>query len=196
MWHSFLMLFVVRSFGPGDYIVPDGQKDLTVDRIELLTTVGYGKNGRQVRINNWFLWERALQNLGRSAEFVFTAFWRIDAKHTEAELRALEAGMRAFVASRETVYRPRSVAFFLTTSRERPSWDELDLQTAHTVGFSCKLANATAADSTRVNEGQTALLLEWKRLCAALGIRSGEPEHISLRDLRRREQEMLLQEDD
>ncbi len=192
MWHAFLMIFIARAFEPGDYIAVDGLQDFLVEDIGLLTTTGCNSAGLNVRISNWMLWERSIVNYGRCAEARLRMFFRVDASSTsEEQIRELERLLRQHIADNEHLFRLKTFAFWLSAGHggEKHFWSELDELSWHTIGFQVKLTRIDAGSPGKVNDVQTDLLLEFKKMCGIVGIKAA-PHLLSMTEEKLRDQQM------
>jgi small-conductance mechanosensitive channel len=171
MWHSFLVIFIARAYEPGDYIAPDGMQELLVEEIELLSTSGCNAKGNHIRIANWMLWERALINYGRSAEYRMRLFFRVEAESCgEEQLREIEKGLREYISGREENFRVKTFAFWLSVGHQEPwAWNELDELAWHTIAFQVKL-RVSAGNPGAINPIVMKVLLHFKKLCKDNGV--------------------------
>lgn len=167
IWESFIVVFVIRPFLPGDYLEVAGE-DFTVSRISLLTTAGYTPDGRHICFPNQIFISSPAKNWGLAAASRIKLIFRMkidDALAAQDIVLKLGKEMRQYCKDRRTIYLHKSFVCWADPFDDDATHDDLSVLS---LAFQVNLTSITVNRLTELRELRTTFINEVRRRAAAI----------------------------
>ena len=119
LFESFLVIFIVQPWFPGDYVEMTGFPGFSAEAVSLYVTTGYTPVGVHVSIPNAPALTSAVQNWDRSASGRVRLFFRIivpEGESVEDMVRRLTNEMSNWVDERRSIFRRGSLGTWMENS--------------------------------------------------------------------------------
>lgn len=175
VWESFLVVFFIRPWFPGEEIEMVNHPRVIIDTVGLLTSTGHSPDGVFERIPNALALVQSVHNYGRTTTTrlrLLVKLATVNGKKTRGAILALGSCMKQYCDSKRRVFRKKSFSYWV----EPQSGDD-DINGNITIGFQVSFASIRQQDAKEFRQHRTDFLLFLREQVEELNLTpKGDPQ--------------------
>ena len=181
LWESFMVLFIMKPWKRGDYIVSSG-KSFFVDNMTLYTSSGYTLENVWVAVPNAWALSNAIENYGRAKPGRLRVYFRVDVEQDEIRpvFDSIVAQMKHYCGQNRGIFKKNGFSAWIANSDYNDT--EFDDLRATTYCVNAALLHVRKGDLAQYRKVKTAFLEQIHVAVRGAGGRAvgGKAIHISV----------------